>query len=208
MATRTRTASAPTKGEQTRQAIVSAAYDLIIRQGYAATSMRQIAERAGLALGSIYNHYSSKEEVFHAIVGERHPFFQIVPLLIAVPGNTAEEFVHNAAHTLVDELARRPEFLNLMLVEIVEFKAKHVPSLFKKLYPLLMPVVQRIGSLEGQMRKIPPFVLARAFLGMFFSYYITEALMGRAVPPELRSINTIDYFVEIFLHGILEPEAK
>jgi AcrR family transcriptional regulator len=169
--------------------------------------MRQIAERSGLALGSIYNHFSSKEDVFRAIVGERHPFFQIVPLLIAVPGDTVEDFVRNAAHTLVDELARRPEFLNLMLVEMVEFKAKHVPMVYKKLFPVLMPVVQRLGSLGGQVRDIPPFVLARAFLGMFFSYYITEALMGRAMPPELRYVNTIDYFVEIFLRGILKPEA-
>lgn len=207
MTARTHPPSALTKGEQARQSIISAAYDLIIRQGYAATSMRQIAERSGLALGSIYNHFSSKEDVFRAMVGERHPFFQIVPLLIKVPGDTVEEFVHNAAHTLVDELARRPEFLNLMLVEMVEFKARHVPIVYKKLYPALMPVVQRIGSLGGQVRDIPPFVLTRAFLGMFFSYYITEALLGKAMPPELRQLNTIDYFVEIFLRGILPPEA-
>ena len=208
MVVRTSTATAPTKGEQARQHIISAAYDLIIRQGYAATSMRQIAQKAGLALGSIYNHFSSKEDVFRAMVGERHPFFQIVPLLIAAPGDTAEEFVHNAAHTLVDELARRPEFLNLMLVEMVEFKAKHVPTVYKKLYPMLLPVVQRIGSMREDVRDIPPFVLTRAFLGMFFSYYITEALLGRAMPPELRQLDTIDYFVEIFLRGILPPEVK
>ncbi len=208
MASRSNTISAPTKGEHARQSIISAAYDLIIRQGYAATSMRQIAQRSGLALGSIYNHFASKEEVFRAIVAERHPFVQIVPFLIAVPGDTVEEFVHNAAHTLVDELSRRPEFLNLMLVEMVEFKAKHVPIVFKNLYPRLMPVVQRLQSLEGQVRDIPPFVLARAFLGMFFSYYITEALMARAAPPEFRQANTIDYFVDIFLHGILSQEAE
>lgn len=208
MSTRTATPSARTKGVQTRQSILSAAYALIIRQGYAATSMRQIAEKSGLALGGIYNHFASKEEVFRAIVAERHPFFQIVPLLRSAPGDTVEEYVHNAAHTLVDELKRHPEFLNLMLVEIVEFKARHVPIVFEKLYPLLMPIVQRISSLRGNLRAIPPIVLARAFLGMFFSYYITETLMGRTVPREFRDANAIDYFVEIFLHGILKPEAE
>jgi hypothetical protein len=119
-----------------------------------------------------------------------------------------EEYVHNAAHTLVDELKRHPEFLNLMLVEIVEFKARHVPVVFEKMYPLLMPVVQRLGSLEGNLRSIPPIVLARAFLGMFFSYYITETLMGRSVPREFRDVHAIDYFVEIFLHGILKAEVE
>ena len=74
------------KGERTRQIIMDSAYGLIIEQGYAATSMRQIAEKAGLALGSIYNHFSSKEDVFSDIVQERHPFFQILPVLNSVAG--------------------------------------------------------------------------------------------------------------------------
>ncbi len=195
------------KGEQTRQAILSAAYDLIIRQGYAATSMRQIAEKSGVALGGIYNHFSSKDDVFRAIVEERHPFFQMIPILSNVPGRTVEEFVRNAAHTLVAELGRHPEFLNLMLVEIVEFKSSHVPLVFKKFLPMVMPIAQHISSLEGDLRPIPSFVLARAFVGMFFSYYLTELLLGRALPPELRQVNTMDHFVDIFLHGILQEEA-
>ncbi len=195
------------KGDQTRQAILAAGYDLIIRQGYAATSMRQIADKSGIALGGIYNHFSSKEDVFRAVIEERHPFFQMIPLLSAVPGTTVEEYVRNAAHTLVAEFGRHPEFLNLMLVEIVEFKSKHVPLVFDKLLPLIMPISQHIASLKGNVRPIPPFVLARAFLGMFASYYITEVLMGRSLPRELRQINTMDHFVDIFLHGILSEEA-
>jgi AcrR family transcriptional regulator len=197
-----------TKGEQTRQAILSAAYDLIIRQGYAATSMRQIAEKAGLALGGIYNHFASKEEVFRAIVEERHPFFQMIPLLDTVQGDTVEEYVRNAAHTLVAELGRHPEFLNLMLVEIVEFKTRHIPQIFERLFPLLMPIAERMGALQGELRSIPPFVLVRAFMGMFFSYYITEILIARSLPPDLRKLNSnaIDHFVDIFLHGILIEE--
>ena len=34
-----------TKGERTRRAIMEAAYDLFLEKGFAATSMRQIAER-------------------------------------------------------------------------------------------------------------------------------------------------------------------
>ncbi len=205
-----KTSTALSRGEQTRQAIISAAYDLIIRQGYAATSMRQIAEKAGLALGGIYNHYSSKEEVFQAIIAERHPFFQMLPLLNSVKGDTVEEYVRNAAHTLVAELGRHPEFLNLMLVEIVEFKARHVPIVFEKIFAKVQPLIQHLGALQGDLRPIPPFVLVRAFLGMFFSYYITEMLLGRVLPPDLRKVNAraIDYFADIFLHGVLVEEAQ
>ena len=195
-----------TKGKRTRRAIVDAAYSLIIEQGFAATSMRQIAEKSGLALGGIYNHFSSKDEVFQAIIEDRHPFYQIVPILNAVQSDSIEGFVRKAAHTLVDQLGHYPEFLNLMMIEIVEFKSVHVPIVFNKMFPLLLPVAQRFTSLDGGLRQIPPPVLLRAFLGMFFSYYITEALMGKALPPEMME-NALDHFVDIFLHGVLIKET-
>lgn len=197
-----------TKGERTRQVILDAAYSLIIEQGYAATSMRQIAERSGMALGSIYNHFSSKAEVFRDIIEERHPFFQIIPLLHEVKGKTAEEFVHNAAATLVDELGRHPDFLNLMLTEIVEFKGEHVRLVFGKIFPMILPLAERLSGLENDLRaEIPPPVLLRAFLGMFFSYYITEILIGRAMPPEMQ-VNALDHFADIFLNGILAKKES
>jgi AcrR family transcriptional regulator len=200
------TGISPQKGTRTRQQVLDAAFRLFVRQGFAATSMRQVAARAHLALGGIYNHFPSKEAIFQAIVEERHPFFQIVPLINTVQGETVEEFVRNAAHALVGELGHHPDYLNLMLIEIVEFKARHAPAVFDKLLPLVLPLASRIGDARDHVRAIPPLVLARAFLGMFFSYYITEILMGRLM--EIRQEGpAIDHFVDIFLHGILE-EAR
>jgi AcrR family transcriptional regulator len=194
------------KGERTSRAIVDAAYDLIVEQGYAATSMRQIADKVGLAPGSIYNHFPSKEEVFVAIIQERHPLFQIVPLLNTVEGETVEAFTRNAAHTLIAELGHHPEFLNLLLIEIVEFKGEHAPVVFGKMFPMIEQLAQRLSNLQGNMREIPQFVLARAFLGMFFSFFITELLLNRTSFMESQ-IDALDHFVDIFLHGILIPEA-
>ncbi len=190
------------KGERTSRAIVDAAYDLIAEQGYAATSMRQIADKAGLALGSIYNHFSSKEDVFVAIIEDRHPIFQIVPLLNWMEGETAEAFARNAAHILIEEVGQHPEFLNLLLIEIVEFKGAHVPIVFEKMFPMIQQLAQRLSSLEGDMREIPEFVLVRAFLGMIFSYFITELLLNRTILVETQT-DALDHFVDIFLHGIL-----
>lgn len=191
------------KRERTRQAIMDAAYSLMIEQGYAATSMRQIAERSGgLALGSIYNHFPSKNEVFSNIILERHPIFHILPLLDSVESQTVEEFVRTAARLLVDELKRHPDFLNLLLIEVVEFKGAHAPLLIEKVVPLLAPLGEHITQLQGDVRPIPIKVVIRAFFGMFFSYYITGILANSVMPPEMQT-NSLEYFLEIFLHGIL-----
>jgi len=195
------------KGERTRTAIIDAAYDLFIEQGFAATSMREIAGGAGLAPGGYESGFASKEDIFAAILEVRHPFRKILPILNGVEGETVEEFVRNAAHTLVDQLGSYPEVLNLMLVEIVEFQGGHVAQIFRKFLPDVLPLAQRLQGLDGQIRSIPPLVLARAFLGMFFSYYITGMLLGRSMPAEMQE-DALDHFVDIFLHGLLLKETR
>jgi TetR/AcrR family transcriptional regulator, cholesterol catabolism regulator len=52
----------------TKERIVEAAVDLFHRQGYNATSLRQIADDVGLQVGSLYNHMSSKEQLLFDIM--------------------------------------------------------------------------------------------------------------------------------------------
>src|SRR5215207_11503868 len=101
----------PKKGEITRLAIEDAAFSLFMEQGYHATSMRQIADKAELALGGIYNHFSSKDDIFQAIIIDQHPYKKILPLILAVEGDTPDEFFRNAFQIVIHELGNRPEFI-------------------------------------------------------------------------------------------------
>ena len=51
------------KGEHSRAAIFEAALALFQVRGYEATTMRAIAERAGVSLGSSYHYFASKEHL-------------------------------------------------------------------------------------------------------------------------------------------------
>ena len=55
-----------TKAEQTRAGIVDAAMGLFRAGGYDATTMRAIADEAGVSLGSAYYYFSGKEELVQA----------------------------------------------------------------------------------------------------------------------------------------------
>jgi AcrR family transcriptional regulator len=54
---------AGTKGEATRAQILSAAVDLFGEQGFAATTMREIAASAGVATGAAYYYFPSKDAI-------------------------------------------------------------------------------------------------------------------------------------------------
>ena len=191
------------RGERTRRSILDAAYHLFLEQGYSATSMRQIARNAGLALGGIYNHFDSKQAIFREIILENHPYRQVLPLIMTSSGNTIEEFISNAAQAMVGELKQRPDFVKLAFIEMVEFQGKNLASVVPEILSQVLPLVQRFAAMRNDLRDIPPPILFRAFLGMFFSFYMTEYLLQNVEIPGLRE-NAFDHFVEIFLHGILK----
>ncbi len=191
-----------TRGENTRLEIVQAAHKLFIGQGYHGTSMRQIAQSTGISLGSIYNHYSSKEDVFVAVLEAYHPYHEILTAVEAAQGDTIETFVSSVATRMVTALGKHPGFLNLMLIEIVEFNSQHVPVLFTELFPEFARFGEVLTSNQDRLSHIPMLVVMRAFVGMFFSYYITEALIGSQIPAQMKE-NALEHFIDIFLYGIV-----
>jgi AcrR family transcriptional regulator len=195
------------RGERTRSEILQAALGLFTEHGYHGTSMRQIAQEAGIALGGIYNHFSGKEEIFKTVFIELHPFWETLPLMNAAQGETIEEFVRDAARRMIDELAERPDFLNLMFIELVEFNGEHIPEFFEIFFPQFREFSQRFLAKRQEMRDIPLLMVTRVFVGLFLSYVITDLFIGKRLPAEGRE-NALDYFVEIYLHGILKSGSS
>ena len=191
-----------TKGERTQSEIVEAAYRLFLDKGYHGTSMRQIAESVGIALGGIYNHFSGKEDIFRAVLLAHHPYFDILPALMQAEGDTMEIILRDAARRMVAIMEDRKDFLNLLFVELVEFKAKHFPEFFNNIFPEVLKFARRFAGRQKEFRSIPVPILARSFIGLFFSYVITEMLIGKHLPPEWQE-GALDHFVDIYLHGVI-----
>jgi AcrR family transcriptional regulator len=197
----------PTKGETTRLAIEDAAIELFLDQGYHATSMRQIAENAGLALGGIYNHFKSKDEIFEGIIIDKHPYRTILPAILEAEGETAEDFLKNAVKIVMRELGAEPIFMKLMFIEMVEFNGRHGTLMLKEIAPRALPVFEKLVKTRKSLRVTNPAVLMRSFFGMIISFYITEMIIANSVIGKLMPKNPMDVYVDIFLHGILKPEV-
>jgi AcrR family transcriptional regulator len=196
-----------TKGDRTRIQIEDAAIELFMEQGYHATSMRQIAERAELALGGIYNHFAGKEELFEAIIVDKHPYRRILPAILEIQGDTVEEFLKNAAHVIIKELQSEPYFIKLMLIEIVEFNGKHGATLIKEIVPKVLPVFEKLVKSRKNLRVTHPAVLMRSFIGMILSFMLTDIIISNSILSKLMPKNIMDAYVDVYLHGILKPEA-
>ncbi len=190
------------KGEATQARILDAAYALFMEQGYHGTSMRQIVAHAGITTGGLYNHFASKEEIWEAVFLDRHPYRTIAPMLLAAQGEDAGEYIRNAAQRLIGELSQHKDLLHIMFIELVEFNGAHIPALYARIVPEVAPLLDVVHARSSELRSVPFPVLMRSFLGFFFSYYISEAML----PPAARALmgdGALDAFIDIYLHGVL-----
>lgn len=81
------------KGEDKRRAILKATMELITEHGFHATPMSMIAKQAGVAAGTIYNYFPSKEVLINLLYGElRQKMEQALLSNEAGHGNIRERF--------------------------------------------------------------------------------------------------------------------
>ena len=111
-----------TRREATRQKLYEAAVTLIAEQGFSATTVDEIAERAGVAKGTVYYNFASKSVLFEELL--RHG----VGLLTASLREAAEQTARDGG-SKVDALdamiraglgfiARYPSFTQLYVAEL------------------------------------------------------------------------------------------
>lgn len=102
----------------THDRLVRAALDLFTTQGYHATTTPQIAERAGVAEGTIYRHFESKEHLLNEIY---RAAVQLLARVVhdAPPAGTRERLAHIAG-AWRELAAHDPALIKLALVTRLE----------------------------------------------------------------------------------------
>jgi AcrR family transcriptional regulator len=106
------------RGRRTLRAILDAAAEEFGERGYHEAAIARIAQRAGVAIGSFYTYFDSKEAVFRALVGDMSAQVRdtVAPVILAAPDRLAGEragiaafigFVrqHKALYRVIDEAA-------------------------------------------------------------------------------------------------------
>jgi AcrR family transcriptional regulator len=71
-ATRKKKTAKVSKGDQTKSLILETALEIFHERGYEETTMRAIAQKAGVSLGNAYYYFSSKEHLIQAFYQRLH----------------------------------------------------------------------------------------------------------------------------------------
>ena len=101
-------------GEATRQRLLRAALELFTTTGFRATTTPQIAERAGVAEGTIYRHFSSKEQLLNDVYRAAHRWATTLVVETEGPYRTQER-LQRIGRRLLEGAERDPAGARMLL---------------------------------------------------------------------------------------------
>src|SRR5690606_28573342 len=88
--------------DSTRRRILSVALALFREKGFAGTTMRKVAEEAGLSLGAAYHHFQSKQAIVAAFYEQQHQRHEEAARAGMAQASDLRERVSIALHTALD----------------------------------------------------------------------------------------------------------
>ena len=174
-----------TKMTEKQANIIKAAIDIFSEKGYAASSTSEIAQRAGVAEGTIFRHYRTKKDLLLAI---------ITPTLVKlITPFLLREFrdVLNTKYTNFEQFVRaftenRIEFVlqNKQLFKIILQELPFQPDLQSQLQELLlMRIKDQVSAIveqfkrEGHIVQLPTDTIIRMMISVIGGYLITRSFL-------------------------------
>jgi AcrR family transcriptional regulator len=112
--------------EQTRQELISAAEACFVTRGFHATSVDQVAERAGYTKGAVYSNFAAKEDLFFAVYQRRveHALTEVAPGLRQAGPEPALDWLATGA---IERRDRDDGWL-AVFIEFWAHVLRHIPS--------------------------------------------------------------------------------
>lgn len=156
-----------------RGAILAAATDLLAERGYAGCSMAAVSARAGIASGTLYNHFTSKSELLADLF--RTAVSREVEAVRAAAASESTALGRTTA--VIETFARRalkqPRRAYALLAEPVDPVVDELRLQFRRAFRDVIAAAVEQGIADGELPPQNPTIVAAALVGA-----IGEALVG------------------------------
>ena len=156
---------------ETRERIRAAASELFTRHGYAAATMRQIADRAHVGLGTLFNYAEDKRDLVFLIFNEELNAMTDVALAAPRAGQPLLEQLLAVFRVHYRWLGAKPALARILLQELTFYSSGKQAATFHAIRRRLIEGIEQLVEKAGAERKVAfredPALVARH---IFFVY--------------------------------------
>lgn len=201
------------RSARSRASVLEAALGLFSRQGYRATSMRDIAARASVSTGNLYHHFKDKEAIFRELIDQyvRAASDPEFPIHRALRSGTFPDNLEAIGHAARESVAAWRPYVVLILVDVVEFEGSHIRQFYAEMAGGLDRfLAEHRQEIQLEQRLRPGLSPASAVLlafRTFQQYFTIESVFG--VPEHFGkgSEEIVRELADILRHGMLRRES-
>lgn len=199
-----------------RQAIVEAAFTVFARHGYDAAGVQEIADAAGVAKPTIYNHLHDKETLFrHALAaaadGVLAENLAVVERLRA-PGPDLRAALEDQAYRLARGCCseRSRALRRLTYSQVAQFPDLIDLVVSRTSVRLADAIADRMArlSLAGRLRTCDPATAAEQFLALITGPLEGRSLLGTRKPSAAEMRGVAAAAVDTFLRAYAPDEIR
>ena len=196
-----------------REALLRAAAEVFFEQGYAATSIDAIIERAGGSKRNIYNEFGNKQGLFSAIVKETADEVLSTLAIEEIEGHDLRETL-TAFGRLLMGVYMSPTLIGIYRIVVTE--ANRFPDLAKAFYEQgpgrgtsRLAEVLEVAKERGEIRADNCLRLAGHFVSMIRDDVHLQVILGlRPAPSDEEMRELVDSLVEVFLNGVRPGQER
>ena len=177
--------------QKSRENIENIALELFALKGYHSTSIAQIAEKAGISKGLLYNYYESKEHLLEIVIMKVYDeIIRIVQMSTNLP---AKKQIEQMIIQTTDHLKKNITFWRLYLFLVHQSDVqKKMQALYEKMRDdymnFIIKLFEEIGSKNPEMEAM---MLGTLFDGIGLNY---------VTAPDGYPIDEMsDYLIEVFV---------
>ena len=190
--------------------LLAAAFEVFKREGYANTTLAQIAKQADCPVADIATEYRDTAQILAAVLKAYSPQADMRAALLAVEGESAEDLIRDSTHRLIGVIQRHMPFFELAAVDMQVNGGNMLSALMTPLLPSVLQFTERLNA-TGQLRPVPTPALARTFLSLLIGYIVSERAMPSALQMMMRIFPQkawLDSMVDLLLYGVLEDDQR
>jgi AcrR family transcriptional regulator len=150
----------------TRERLLLAAREVVVHGGYGAASVAAVAERAGVAAGTLYRHFASKEELFVELfrsVCDRE--VEAMREAADIEGLSETERIVGVLATFAERALRRPRLAWALLAEPVDPAVDAERLAYRARYRELLAAALRRAIAAGELPEQHVALTSAALVG-------------------------------------------